>query len=124
MASVTIPPVNAEQYAFNETYSYDAVATGDRDAIYLAALNGPLTIGAVGPASLVASIKGTASKPSEVEAGTAIWVDITGLTAIADTPKQVSVPGPYTAIRANVGTGQTGTLKVSVRMATYSTYLN
>lgn len=124
MASTTIPAVNQEQYAYNGTYSYDASVPGAKDAIYLTALNAPLTLGAVGPASLVASVQGTASTPAEVEAGTAIWVDIVGMTAIADTAKSVSVPGPYTAIRANIGTPQTGTLKLSVRMASYSTYLN
>jgi uncharacterized membrane protein YuzA (DUF378 family) len=121
----TIQPLNTPEYGFQQTFSYDSNVSGAADVIIgLGALNAPLTIGAVGPASLVSSIQGTASSTAEILAGTAIWVDITGLTAIADTAKQVSVPGPYTGLRINVGTPQVGALKVAVRMASYSVFTN
>ena len=124
--SQNISPVNAQQYSWQSTYVFSAAAIAALDTIYLGALNGPLTIAAVGnDAGIVATVQGSVSSPTDIEAGNGIWVDITGLTAIANVAKQVSVPGPYTAIRGNVTTAVSSkTLTISVRMASYSVYTN
>lgn len=115
---------NGLQYAYGGSFDYDANVSGAAATIInIGALKGPMTIAAVGPASLVAAIQGTCSPQSEIDLGTALWVDITGLTAIANTAKMVSVPGPYTAIRPNIGTPQVGTLQVDVLMGSYATYV-
>ncbi len=114
---------NGLQYAYGGRFPYDSNVSGAGDYILLGALKGPLSISALGPASLVASVQGTFSPPEAVTAGTAQWLDITGLTAIANTVKQVSITGPYTAIRPNIGTPQVGTLNIDVLMGSYATYV-
>jgi hypothetical protein len=115
---------NGKQFSYNSRFDYDSNVSGAGEAISMGTLNAPVTISAIGPASLVASIQATVNPQADIDAGTADWIDITGLTAISNTLKMVSVTGPFTAIRPNIGTPQVGTLKVCVRMASYSVFGN
>jgi hypothetical protein len=85
--------------------TFVTTGTGAQDGGYIDGDQADCTLQAKGSdAALAMAVQVTASPRSDVDAGTALWLDVTGLTAIANVVKTVKLPYPATAWRLNVGT--------------------
>jgi len=85
--------------------TFVTTGTGAQDGGYIDGLQADVSIQAKGSdAALVMAVQITMSPRSDVDAGTALWLDATGLTAIANVAKAAKLAYGATAWRLNVGT--------------------
>ena len=94
-------------------------STGVVDIVRIGNYSDVLGITAVCSSGASVDIEATTDPMSDIDGGTAIWVPVTGLTAVSNTAKQAGILYPITGLRMNVKTGVAGTLTYSIVTSFY-----